>query len=287
MKDKYVIITPVRNEEDYIEMTIKSVVNQKVPPVEYIIVNDGSTDGTEDIIDEYVEKYNWIKTIKRPPKEHSPGGGIVNAFYEGYNILDEKEWDYVVKLDADLRFNENYFKALLKNFDENNKLGISSGKTYELKAGEWHVDSMPDDHVRGAAKMYRKQCWEDIDGLREVLGWDTIDELEAQVKGWDTRSYAGLVLEHYKPIGTRQTKIVRREIKAGERQHYLGYLPLFAIFRGFYRMFQKPYFIAGILNIYGFILASFKGSEQIDNHLIAHLRKKQKQRLLLKRKLIN
>jgi len=288
MKNRYIIISPVRNEVEFIETTILSVVNQTIRPVKYILVNDGSTDGTDNIISRYVEEYDWILTVNRPPKEHSPGGGVVDAFYDGYKLISDQEWDFVIKLDGDLKFGTDYFEQLLILFDKNPRLGMASGKTYQYKKEKLVLDIMPDDHVRGPAKMYRKECWNDIGGLKKVLGWDTLDELKAQVLGWETRSYKELVLIHYKPIGFKQKKIVKREIKAGERQHYLGYLPLFAVFRGFYRMFQKPFFIAGLLNLYGFALASVKNSERIeDKGIIRHLRRKQMDRLTFRRKLLN
>ncbi len=284
----YIIISPVRNEENFIEETIKSVLDQTVRPVEYILVNDGSTDRTEDIINKYVKKYNWIKTIKRPPANHNPGAGVVKAFYEGFNNLSYNNWEFIVKLDGDLKFDKNYFESLLDRFKYNPKLGMASGKTFQYRRNRLVIDKMPDDHVRGAAKMYRRECWEGIGGLQKVLGWDTIDELKAQVLGWETKSFRDLVLVHFKPIGHKQKNIMKREIKAGERQHYLGYLPVFAIIRGLYRMFQKPFFVAGLLNIIGFLHAYINNKSQLeDRSLILYLRFKQKQRLTFKRKLIN
>ena len=288
MKDKYVIISPVRNEEDYIEKTIKSVISQTIIPLEYVIVNDGSTDETTNIIERYVNEFNWIKSINRPPKEHSPGAGVVHAFYDGFNHVENTDWDFIVKLDGDLEFEQFYFEKLLNKFAANPKLGLASGTTYEPRNGKLKKDNMPEDHVRGAAKMYRKKCWEDIGGIQPVLGWDTIDELKSQVLGWETRSYKDLIIVHYKPIGFKQTNVIKREIRAGERQHYLGYLTLFALLRGLFRMLQKPYFIAGVLNIFGFLRARINKSEQIKElELIKHLKKKQWKRLKFQKKLLN
>jgi glycosyltransferase involved in cell wall biosynthesis len=284
---KYIIVSPVRNEEEFIETTIQSVINQSVLPVEYIIVNDGSTDSTPQIIEKYVKEYPWIKQVNRPKGEHSPGGGVVAAFYSGFNIIENKDWEFVIKLDGDLKFESNYFEYQLEKFRENPRLGITSGKTYQPKGDRLVLDKMPDDHTRGPAKMYKRECWDEMGGLPKVLGWDTLDELQAQVLGWETRSYPDLKLIHYKPIGFKQKKIVPRELKAGERQHYLGYHPLFALSRGIYRMGQKPYVIAGLLNIYGFVKAEIKKSDQIkDERIINHLRKKQLERLTFKRKLV-
>jgi poly-beta-1,6-N-acetyl-D-glucosamine synthase len=288
-KRKYVIISPVRNEEEYIEKTIISVLKQTIQPVEYIIVNDGSTDSTGSIIEKYAANYSRIKTILRAPKPHSPGAGVVDAFYEGFDAIKTRDWDYVVKLDGDLEFQPHYFETLLNEFESDPHLGLASGVTFEpSKSGGLKMDSMPEDHVRGAAKMYRRDCWKAIGGLQRVLGWDTIDELKAQVLGWKTRSYRNLPIIHYKPIGYKQTNVVKREIVAGERQHYLGYLSLFAFLKGLYRMFQKPYIVAGALNIFGFTRSRLFGSEQIkEKELVTHLQKKQWDRLTFKRKLLN
>jgi poly-beta-1,6-N-acetyl-D-glucosamine synthase len=289
MKKKYVIVSPVRNEEEYIEKTILSVIKQTIQPVEYMIVDDGSTDSTGEIIARYAANYSRIKTVKRKTKPHSPGAGVVDAFYEGFDALKTKDWDFVIKLDGDLEFEPEYFETLINEFASNPKLGLASGVTYEPdNNGGFKRDSMPDDHVRGAAKMYRRKCWNDIGGLQRVLGWDTIDELKAQVQGWETRSYKQLKIIHYKPIGYKQTNVVKREIKAGERQHYLGYLSLFAILRGFYRMLQKPYLVAGALNIYGFTRSRIFRTEQIrEKELVRHLQSKQWDRLTFRRKLLN
>ena len=285
---KYVIVSPVRNEEEFIETTIQSVVSQTIQPAEYIIVNDGSTDATRSIAEKYEQQYKWIRIIDRPPKEHSPGGGVVNAFYEGFNTITVADWDYVIKLDGDLKFDDNYFETLIQHFNKNPKLGMASGRTYQIKHGRLRMDFIPDDHVRGPAKMYKRACWEDIGGLPSVLGWDTLDELKAQVLGWETKNYKDIILIHYKPVGYKQKKIVKRELKAGERQHYLGYLPAFVFMRAFYRMFQKPVIIAGILNLIGFIHASLTHGPQVeDKAIVSHLRKKQTQRLLFKRRLLN
>jgi glycosyltransferase involved in cell wall biosynthesis len=285
---KYVIVSPVRNEEKYIEETILSVLNQTILPAEYILVNDGSTDSTRTIIEKYSSEHTWIKVVDRPPKEHSPGRGVVEAFYEGFNVITETDWDFIVKLDGDLKFNETYFEEIFHYFQEDPKLGMASGTEFIYKRGKIKMVVMPEDHVKGASKVIRKECWDEIGGFERVLGWDTIDEERAQVLGWKTRSYKEIKMIHFKPVGVRQKNIVKREILAGERQHYLGYLPAFAIFKGFYRMFRKPFLIAGVLNIYGFAVASLSRGPQVeDKAIVNNLRNKQRNRLLFKRKLLN
>jgi len=285
--EKYVIVSPVRNEADFIETTIQSVIGQTIRPEEYILVNDGSTDVTAEIIDQYTQQYSWIRKIDRSNPGHQPGAGVVEAFYAGFDQIKTKDWDYVIKLDGDLKFESDYFEQQILRFRKNRKLGIASGKTYQPIGDRLVLDKMPDDHTRGPAKMYKRACWEQIGGIEPVLGWDTLDELKAQVLGWETRSFPEIMLIHYKPIGFKQKNIIKREWKAGERLHFLGYYWLFALARGCYRMFQKPFGVAGMLNILGFMKAEITHSEQIpDRTIIRHLRKKQKQRLTGKRKLI-
>lgn len=284
---KYVIISPVRNEEDFLPTTLQCVVDQTILPAEFIIVNDGSTDRSPEIIKKFTSRYPWIRTIDRPKGEHRPGDGVVEAFYAGYDCLTTRDWDYIVKLDGDLQFPPDYFEFQLNAMNENPLLGMSSGKTWQPHDGRLVLDSMPDDHVRGPAKLYRRACYEAIGGLQKVRGWDTIDELKAQVLGWETRSFEHLVLVHFKPIGFKQTNICKRELHLGERQHYLGYHPLFAIARGLYVACKKPYLIAGVLNIAGFWMAKLSGAKQIDEPaMIHHLRNKQLQRLTFRRRLL-
>lgn len=276
----YIIITPVRNEEDYIEKTLESVVGQIHLPQEWVIVNDGSTDSTPDIIDRYCKKYNWIKRIDRPDEGHRPGSGVVLAFNHGFQKITVNDYDFIIKLDADLSFEKNYFNFLLDQFELNPKLGMASGTTYNVKGEKLIMDRMPEDHVRGAAKMYRKSCFDEMGGLPAVLGWDTIDELKAQMLGWETRSFPDLVIKHYKPIGFKQKKTLKREMLAGERLNYLGYHPLFAILKCLYNMKRKPFIIGGVLMLTGYLIAIISRGEQIeDKEMIKFQKKKQLKRL--------
>ncbi len=286
---KYLIISSVLNEEKYLETTIKSVVNQTVRPSEYIIINDGSTDSTPDIISKYTSQHSWIKSIDRKGNgKPNPGVGEISAFYVGLEHTAIKDWDFIVKLDGDLGFEENYFETILNRFESNPKLGIATGCTwtYQAKSGKMIMDRMPSDHTRGAIKMYRKETWDAIGGMPVVLGWDTIDELKAQTLGWETRSYKDLQIMHYKPIGFCQKNLLKRETLAGERLHYLGYHPMFVLFLSCYKMLKKPFLVGGFLNIWGYVHAIITRGEQIkDKLVIKHLRKKQIERLTFRRPL--
>jgi glycosyltransferase involved in cell wall biosynthesis len=287
MNNSYVLITPARNEEAYIEKTIQSVISQSVKPLEWIIINDGSTDKTREIIEKYVEKYNWIKIIERPDEGHRPGVGVVEAFYTGYSQIENKDFDYIVKLDGDLSFEPFYFEKLFQKFKENPRLGMASGKTYVPEGKRLVLERCPDYHVRGASKVYKKECFKQIGGLSATLGWDTIDELKAQMKGWETRSYKDLVLLHYKRIGLRQKGITKGWFLGGQRFYYIGYHPIFIIAKGIYRMFDKPYIIGGLAIIFGYFKALLRKEKQInDKEMIRFLRKQQLRRLIFRKPLV-
>ncbi|MCB0805052.1 MAG: glycosyltransferase family 2 protein [Bacteroidales bacterium] len=276
----YIIVTPVRNEEDYFGKTLESVANQTIKPKEWIIVNDGSTDKTPDLIDDYRSQYSWIKRVDRPQNDHRPGPGVVLAFYDGFEKRTDKNFDFVIKLDADLSFEPDYFEFLLNEFAQNPKMGMASGTTYNVFGENLVIDKMPEDHVRGAAKMYRKECFDQIGGIQVVLGWDTLDELKAQMLGWETRSYKHLVLKHYKPIGFKQKNTLKRELLAGERLNYLGYHPLFAILKCFYNLRRKPFLVGGALMFAGYLGAVLGGGEKNpDKEMVKFYRKKQMKRL--------
>jgi len=182
---QYVIITPVRDEALYIEKTIESVASQTIKPVEWVIVNDGSTDDTGKIIDQYSKNYPWMHIIHRENRGfRKSGGGVIEAFYDGYNSLKSKDWDFIVKLDGDLSFKQDYFEGCFERFRANPKLGIAGGTICHLINGILKPEKNPQFHVRGATKIYRKVCWDAIGGLIKAPGWDAVDEVKANMLGW-------------------------------------------------------------------------------------------------------
>ena len=176
---RYVIITPARDEEQHIEATIESVIGQTLRPAEWVIVDDGSTDRTSEILDQYAAQFPWIRLVHRPNRGfRKSGGGVVEAFYEGYDSLQCDAWDFIVKLDGDLSFSPDYFQRCFEHFREQPRLGIGGGDIYHDLDGELRLEANPKFHIRGATKIYRRPCWEDIGGLWPGPGWDTIDEVK-------------------------------------------------------------------------------------------------------------
>jgi len=288
MNVKYIIISPVKDEADTIERTIQSVIFQTVRPLEWIIVSDGSKDKTEEIIRGYIVTYPWIKLISLPDRGYRlPGKGVIDAFYEGFNCISKKDWDFVVKLDGDLSFEKDYFENIFSEFGRNAKLGIASGKTYLPAKGDisnLKLEWCPDNCTRGPSKIYRKDCFEKIGGIKRERGWDTFDDIAAMVEGYEVRSFAKYKLVHYRPIGTRTgtDKGIKSRILMGRNFYYMGYHPLYMILKCLKMMItDKPMICAGTAALLSYLSAAMKKSPQIDDkRLVKQLRKVQLKRIL-------
>ena len=170
-----------------------------------MIVDDGSTDRTGDILDRYAAQYPWIRVIHRTNRGfRKSGGGVMEAFYDGYNALQCKDWDFIVKLDGDLSFPPEYFEKCFEYFDTDSELGIGGGEIHHDVSGTMKVEENPRFHVRGATKIYSKPCWEAIGGLWPAPGWDTIDEVKASMLGWKTYAFSDLNLLHHRFTGSEE-----------------------------------------------------------------------------------
>jgi biofilm PGA synthesis N-glycosyltransferase PgaC len=280
---RYVIVTPVRNEEAYISLTIDSLVAQTVRPVKWIIVNDGSTDNTGRIAEEGARLHTWITVVNRADRGfRKAGGGVVDAFYDGYRRIENETWDYLVKLDGDLSFAVDYFEKCFEKFEQDDRLGIAGG-TICCNAGgiiEAEAKDDPRFHVRGATKIYRSACWWDIGGLIKAPGWDTLDEVKANMLGWTTRTLSGIDAVHHRPTGAAYG-VWNDRVKAGMANYISGYHPLFMLLKCARRMAEKPYLVAGFGLLYGFVKGYLKKIPQVeDRALIQYFREQQINRLL-------
>lgn len=281
---KYVIISPVRNEEKFVKNTIQSVLSQTILPSEWIIVNDGSTDQTEEIIRKNIEGYPWIKLICLNDRGYYlPGSGIVNVFYQGYQHITQNNYDFIVKLDCDLSFEKEYFEKIFLQFSISKNLGIASGSIY-LKTNRGFVaEKSQEDHPWGASKIYRRECFQDIGGIKRIPGWDLADILSAQMKGWETKCFREYKLIHYKQTGSKRKGFGGDKFLLGQFQYRFGYTFSYSVLKGLYRLLEKPYFIGGMGIIVGYIFAFIKNEDKIfDNDMIEFLRKKQRKFLVNK-----
>lgn len=218
----YYIIIPTYNEEKFISLTLKSIVEQTALPSKVVVVNDGSTDKTEEIVNSFVEKYSFITAVNKTSDAiHLPGSKVIQAFQKGLETLDD-DYDIMVKIDADLIFPSNYFETIIQHFQSDERIGMVGGFCYIEKNGEWILENLTDkDHIRGALKAYRKETFKEIDGLKPAMGWDTVDELLCKFYNWKVVTDESLHVKHLKPTGASYNKAAR--YKQGEAFYSLGY----------------------------------------------------------------
>jgi poly-beta-1,6-N-acetyl-D-glucosamine synthase len=284
----YVIITPVRNEAGRVGKTIESVASQTLRPRQWVIIDDGSSDGTPDILKAAQNQHSWIKTVSRADRgSRKPGGGVIEAFYDGYKEIDSGDWAFLVKLDGDLQFGPSYFEDCLQRFHQDSELGIGGGTICCEQGGQWVQESRGDPpfHVRGATKIYRHECWAAIGGLIKAPGWDTLDEVKANMLGWKTYSFAELKLLQLKSTGAADGAW-KNWVKNGRANYITGYHPLFMLLKCVKRLVEKPYAVAGVGLLVGFLSGYVSGQSRVeDPELIRYLRRQQINRLLFRNSL--
>lgn len=218
----YYIIIPAYNEEQFIALTLQSLIQQTFLPSKVVVVNDGSTDSTAEIVSAFAKKYPFISLVNKTSDAiHLPGSKVINAFNKGLESVDEN-YDFIVKADADLIFPPNYFETLIQHFKSDAKIGMVGGFCYIEKNGNWILENLTDkDHIRGALKAYRKETFKQIGGLKPAMGWDTVDELLCKFYNWKIKTDETLKVKHLKPTGANYNKAAR--YKQGEAFYSLGY----------------------------------------------------------------
>ena len=219
---KYYLIIPAHNEADFIALTLNSIASQTLLPSKVVVVNDNSTDATASIVTEFSTAHDYISLVNKTSEAiHLPGSKVIQAFHKGFETIDA-DFDVIVKLDADLILPDNYFETIINHFKKDDKIGMVGGFAYIEKNGEWILENLTDkDHIRGAFKAYRKECFLQIGNLKPAMGWDTVDELLCKFYGWKVVTDASLKVKHLKPTGANYNKTAR--FKQGEAFYTLGY----------------------------------------------------------------
>jgi glycosyltransferase involved in cell wall biosynthesis len=204
------IIIPAHNEEAYIGKTLTSLINQSNLPAQIVVVDDQSSDKTLEIATSFAEKHDFISVIStKSSSEHLPGSKVINAFYKGLENLDEN-YDLICKFDADLIFPENYLEKIISHFKADPKVGMAGGFCTVRDKGTWKLENLTSrDHIRGALKTYRKECFLEIGKLKPAMGWDTVDELLAQFHGWKITTDESLLVKHLKHTGGNYNKAAK------------------------------------------------------------------------------
>ena len=283
MNDRsYIVISAVRNEGPYVERTIASMRSQTQLPLKWMIVDDGSKDNTAALTDAAAAEAPWIERVSRKDRGfRQPGVGVVEAFYAGFERVKDLPWSYVVKMDGDLLLPKEYFERLMTAFETEDRLGICSGDIFNETATGLALDSPSDPafHVRGAAKMYRRACWDAIGGLQRVTGFDSIDNVKARMTGWDTRRLHEVPVIHLRHTG-QAGGTWRNGYKNGIGANAIGYHPLFVVVKCLKRLVRgSP--VDALGQGCGFIAGYFVSIPRVqDQKLIRYLRQQQLNRLL-------
>jgi poly-beta-1,6-N-acetyl-D-glucosamine synthase len=281
---RYVIVTPVRDEAAHLAVTADSLVAQTVTPAQWVVVDDGSSDGTGDIARRYAEAHPWVTVVARENRGfRAPGGGVMEAFHDGLAAVTVPDWEYLVKLDGDVLLEADYFEQCLARFDENPRLGIGGGAFHNPVgdgSGAYAEERTPVFHVRGATKIYRRACWDAIGGLIRKTGWDTYDEVKANRLGWETYTFRDLVVRQQRTTGGVAGPW-QNAVKNGKAAHIVGYDPTFMLARAA-RSLARPHGAqigAGLLR--GYFGAMVRREPRVEDELtIKYIRREQRNRLL-------
>jgi len=249
----YVLITPARNEARFIEHTIQSVVCQTLLPRKWVIVSDGSTDGTDDIVTRYARLYSWIELVRMPEHRDRHFAAKVQCFNAGYELVRGDSFDIIGNLDADITFDKDYFDFLLTKLAADSQLGVV-GTPFIEGTTSYDFRFANVEHVSGACQLFRRGCFEQIGGYMQVKGGgiDWIAVTTARMKGWKTRTFVERVCYHHRPMGTASAGKLAANFTLGKQDYYLGGHPLWQLFRGCYQMGRKPYLLGGLLLVGGY-----------------------------------
>ncbi|HEY7302958.1 MAG TPA: glycosyltransferase family 2 protein [Bryobacteraceae bacterium] len=254
----YVLITPARNEAEFIELTIKSVISQVTRPLKWVIVSDGSTDGTDDIVHRYTADHPWIELLPLPDRRERHFAGKVLAFNAGYERVKNLPYEVVGSLDADVSFDDpEYFLFLLKKLAENQKLGLVGTRLSDSAHFTYDYRFVSIEHVSGSCQLFRRACFEQIGGYVMAKGGaiDRIANIASRLKGWKTRTFTEKALLHHREFGRAEDGCLRARVKDGAKDYAVGSHPVWMFFRVVYQMGQKPYIIGAMALAWGYVLS--------------------------------
>lgn len=284
---RYIVITPARNEAEYLPETIRSMAAQTVKPIEWVIVNDGSSDGTRELIEAAAAEHPWITAIHNQPQCESGVRGDraiaakeIVAFHKGMACLRQWEsWDFLVKLDADVGFAPDYFARCLDEFEKDPSLGLGGGTVVNKVLHGFETESHPSFHVRGATKIYRRRCWEEMGGIPATAGWDTLDEVKANRLRWKTRTFPSIEIVHYRATGAANGAW-KNGIKNGRWSYQIGYHPMYLLLRSGRQLLRRPYLTGAIALVAGYCQAGIQGAERLNEELARYVWEQQWNRML-------
>tara|TARA_R110002153_G_scaffold18021_5_gene63263 strand:- start:95922 stop:96857 length:936 start_codon:yes stop_codon:yes gene_type:complete len=285
----YLLVSPCRNEADYMRLTLESVVSQTVKPDLWIIVDDGSTDETPAILQDYASRYPYIKIVTRENRGHrSVGPGVIEAFYHGYEQVDVSQFDFVCKFDLDLDLPTRYFEILIQRMNDNPRIGTCSGKAYfrDKTSGDLVSEKCGDEMSVGMTKFYRRTCFEEIGGFVRQVMWDGIDCHKCRQLGWIAVSWDEPELNfiHLRPMGSSQQGIFTGRMRHGFGQYFMGTGLLYMSASSVFRMLHPPYIIGGLAMLWGYVKSMFQRKARFDDVALVKFIQSYQMQCLLKGK---
>ncbi len=280
MNSSYVLITPARNEENFIEKTIRSVISQTTLPQKWMIINDNSTDGTNEIICSYAKKYDFIQVAQIEDMEHRSFASKVKAFEKGLQELIGFRYGYVGILDADLSFAEDYYENILRKF-KNRNLGIAGGVRFVMINNKWVRELSNPWSVCAGVQLFRRECFEGIGGYTYVERMeDCLAEVMARMQDWEVQAFADARVFHHRQMGSTMGTNLQELFRYGTAEHSIGYHPLYEAARFFYRIKEKPYVIGSLMRFCGYFWAILKRNKKVmPEEIVKFLRAEQTARL--------
>ena len=258
---RYVVISPCRNEAAYMRQTLDSVIGQSIRPAKWVIVDDGSSDATPQILREYRARHPWIEVLTRRDRgRRAVGPGVVEAFYAGYETIAAHDYDYLCKLDLDVRLPQRYFEVLMQRMAANPRLGSCSGKAYIEEDGALVPEGHGDETSLGMTKFYRVACFKDIGGFVPQVMWDGIDCHRCRMNGWIACSWdePQLRFVHLRRMGSSQQSLLAGRMRQGFGYYFMGTGPVFMTAAALNRMREKPYLLGGLATLWGYIQSALE-----------------------------
>jgi biofilm PGA synthesis N-glycosyltransferase PgaC len=276
----YVLISPARNEAQFIELTIQSVLAQTVQPLRWVIVSDGSTDATDAIVQKYAAVHPWIELVRMPERRERHFAGKVHAFNAGWARVEDLDYEVICNLDADVAFDADYFAFLLDKFAQNPRLGVG-GTPFTEGSFQYDYRFTSIEHVSGQVQLFRRQCFEDIGGYipRKIGGIDHIAVITARMKGWQTRTFLEKTYAHHRQMGTATANGLMVCWNKGKKDYALGSAPLFEVFRCVYQATRRPVLLGGMLHLAGFAWSMVRFERQVSTEIVAFRKQEQMHRL--------
>jgi poly-beta-1,6-N-acetyl-D-glucosamine synthase len=281
-KPAYAIVSASRNEEAYIEKTLESVVSQTVLPRKWVIVSDGSTDRTDEIISRYAANHDWIELVRLPPRSERSFAAKAHCFNLGFRMVRDLECDVIANLDTDVSFGEDFFETLLKKFSEMPNLGVA-GTPYREDGRDISRRLFYDEHyVHGQCQLFRRACLEQIGGYVPIKtgGLDVVAVVTAKMFGWEARSFPERIFVHHRKMASAESNVLVARFRYGQKDYRLGSHPLWEVARALYQMTNRPYGLGGLLLLSGYVWTYLRGEERpVSEEFVRFRRSEQMRRL--------